>query len=205
MITLDSMVRGGVGPTQARAFLESLTAAMNQFDINTDAQQAAFIAQCMVESQNFVKLEENCNWSDPTRIQYYFHRSVPSIKDALPLVHNPQGLANVVYAGKNGNGGVETCDGWQYRGRGLIQLTGRGNYGEAESGLARPYIASPELVADPVDACLTAAWFWSSHGLNTLADAWLIDSITRVINGPAMDQSDLRKQYSEQMVKAISQ
>lgn len=204
MISVSSLVAAGCGPTQARLFAEPLLRACSRFDISTAGRMGAFVAQCLVESQGFVHLEENCYWSTPERIRQFFPIEVRSLAEAMPLVKNPQALASVAYANKNGNGNAATSDGWTYRGRGLIQLTGRGNYHDAGLELARPFVASPDLVAQPDDAALTAAWFWMTHKCNALADAGLIDSITRQVNGPAMDQHDLRKQRTAEAIAAFT-
>ena len=116
----------------------------------------------------------------------------------LPLRSGSQALANVVYAGRLGN--RDPGDGWRFRGRGLKQLTGRENYADACEALARPYLTNPELVAQPEDACMTAAWFWHVNKLNVLADSAQWDAITRVVNGPAMRPRAERRQYAEESV-----
>ncbi len=212
MITIASLVAAGCGPAQARLFADPLLRACSRFEIVTPGRMGAFVGQCLVESQGFTKLEENCYWSDPARIARFFPNEVRSIADAQPLMRNPKALAAVVYAGKNGNGQplrdatgkVIGGDGWVYRGRGLVQLTGRGNYLDAGTELGRPYVANPDLVAGPDDACLAAAWFWSTHKCNALADAGLYDAITRQVNGPAMDKADLRKQRSQEATVAFA-
>jgi putative chitinase len=78
---------------------------------------------------------------------------------------------------------VAPGDGFKYRGRGLIQLTGRGNYKRASDALGADLIAKPELLGEPGLACRSAAWFWKSHGCNELADAGLFEKITKTING----------------------
>jgi putative chitinase len=204
IITVAALVAAGLQPTQARLFAEPLQKACTAFDIGTPARMGAFVAQCLVESQGFTRLEENCRWSTPERILKFFPREVPNIDAAMQLVNAPEKLANVVYANKNGNAGPESGDGWAYRGRGVLMLTGRHNYYDASVELGRPYVETPDLVGMPEDACLTAAWFWNTHRLNVLADAGLSDAITRQINGPAMDQAQLRKQRTEEAVRAFA-
>lgn len=203
MISLAALVAAGISPTQARAFADPLARACLRFDIVSPARQAAFVAQCAHESAGFTRLEEQCYWRDPVRILQYFPSSVHSIAVAQALVANPKGLANQVYASRNGNRDAASGDGWRYRGRGLIQLTGRGNYADAAAGLNRPYVEQPDLLLEPGDACLSAAWYWHNHKLNLLADASLIDQITRVIN-PGMAGADARRQLFEQGVRAFA-
>lgn len=185
MISIGQLVAGGIGPTQARLFAPLLTQTCDAFDICTPMRQAGFVAQCAHESDMFVHLEESLWYRDPARVMQMF-KTVTTLEQAKTLVGKPQALASVVYAGRNGNGNETSDDGWRYRGRGLIQITGRNNYTAAAMKLAEPYVDQPDLVAQPADACLTAGWYWDRTGLNKLADAGSIDKITRAINGFAM-------------------
>lgn len=204
MITVQSLIRAGIGPTQARQFAEPLKAACALYSLDTPARVAAFMGQLRVESRGFTALEEDLMYSSPERILQVFKRLRRiGLYGAAQLVRNPQGLANKAYAGVNGNGDEASGDGWRYRGRGLKQLTGRATYQAAAEALGRPYLAQPELVAEPSDACLTAAWYWHSRRCNELADAWHIDAITERVNGPARLQLDERRQYAEQALGAL--
>jgi putative chitinase len=194
MIQLASLVAAGIGPTQARLFEAPLAAACLRFGIDTPLRQAAFVSQCAHESRLLTALEEGLFYRDPARICRIFRSTVPSVAVAQALACNPKLLANHVYANRNGNRDQASGDGWRYRGRGLIQLTGRANYTRAAAGLDRPYVDDPDLLLGPADACLTAAWFWDAHGLNALADASRIDDITRAINGPGMAGAAERRQ-----------
>ena len=132
-------------------------------------------------------------------------RSVVGLEDAAPLNQaGPQAKANRVYANRLGNRDEASGDGWRFRGRGLKQLTGRANYLDAAEALARPYVEQPGLVAEPLDACLTAAWFWHNVKGNILADSAQWDAITRAVNGPAMLQAAQRRQYAEEAVRAFA-
>jgi putative chitinase len=198
MITVARLIAAGIAPTQARIFAEPLAEACERFYIDTAARIAAFLGQCRVESSDFTTLEEGLYYTTPERIMKIFKSRVTSLQQAQMLARKPEALANTVYALKNGNGDVLSGDGWRFRGRGLIQLTGRANYTAAQEGLTRPYLADPNLVGQPVDACLTAAWYWHENRLNPLADAQLIGQITRAVNGPGMLHADLRRQYAEE-------
>lgn len=202
-ITLTQIINAGVHPTQARTIIEPLIAACARFDIDSPARRGAFVGQCMVESALFTTFEENCTWTTPERIMRFFPMRVTSIAQAMTLVRNPKALANAVYAGKNGNGNPLSGDGWNYRGRGAIDLSGKNNYSDAETELGRPYVAQPDLVAQPEDALLTGAWFWHVNKLNLLADGGNLDAITRVVNGPGMSDRALRRQFSEQAIHAF--
>ena len=204
MIQVASLVAAGIGPTQARLFEAPLIAACARFGIDTPLRQAAFVAQCAHESRLFTALEEGLWYRSADRIRAIFRGSVPTLAVAQRLVGNPQALANHVYANRNGNRDEASGDGWRYRGRGLIQLTGRSNYTRAAAELGRPYVDQPDLVLEPADACLTAAWFWNAGKLNALADASRIDAITRAINGAAMAGADERRRLFEAALAAFA-
>lgn len=204
MISVGTLIAAGVPPTQARLFAAPLAAACSRFGINTPARVAGFVAQCRVESADFTQLEENLRYRNAEVLDRTF-RSVVGLADAARLIQlGPQAIANRVYGGRLGNGPEASGDGWRYRGRGLKQLTGRDNYAEAAQALGRPYLEQPGLVAEPDDACLTAAWFWHTVKGNALADSAQWDAITRAVNGPGMLQAALRRQYAEEAVRAFA-
>jgi putative chitinase len=191
---IERLIAAGIHPTQAKAFADPLHAAMKLNAIDTEARQAAFIAQCMVESANFTRLEENLRYTTERAVLAAFgKRALPHMQRIL---RNPQAMANFAYANRNGNGPEESGDGWVYRGRGLFQLTGRANYKAASEGvgLGAVYLWKPELVAQPSDACLTAAWYWRANGCNQAVDAGMFDTTTRIINGKAMMHAQQRAQ-----------
>lgn len=196
IITVDMLAVVGVKPTQATAFLDSLNAACAAYDISTRPQLASFLAQCSVESIGLTHLEEDLYYSTPERIRQIFPRQVPSLDVAATLARNPQALANRVYAGRLGNGDEASGDGWRYRGRGVLQTTGRQHYEDAANGVGRPYLDQPDLLAQPSDACLAAAWYWNDNNLNAVADAARWDDITKAINGPGMEQAAYRTQLT---------
>jgi putative chitinase len=202
MIDRDILVRMGIGPAQAAQFADPLKAACALYDISTPARVAAFVAQASLESARFTRLSENLTYTTPERLRAVFGRRVAGRES--DLVRNPEGLANVVYANRIGNGGELSGDGWRFRGRGLFQLTGRGNYTRAAVELNRPYVADPDLVAQPSDACLTAAWYWRSIKGNALIDRGEFDATTRAINGPAMLHAAERSQLFAQALQAFA-
>ena len=203
IITLAQLIAAGISPAIARTFLAPLGVACNAYNINTLPRLAAFVAQVRHESGGFVHLEENLYYSTPERIRAIWPTRVPSLEDAAKLCRNPQALANRVYALRNGNGDAASGDGWAYRGRGLIQLTGRANYHAASTTAATDYETHPDIVAQPDHACLTAAWWWHAHGCNDMADGSQIDAITRIINGPAMAGAADRRENFRQALAAF--
>lgn len=203
-LSLSALVSCGFHPTQARFFLDAIWATCRRFEISTTARLGAFLAQILVESEGLTQLEENLHYTNPARVCQMWPSRVPTTGDAVPLCGNPEALANRVYCLKNGNGDGASGDGWAFRGRGAIQLTGRHNYADAALELGQPYIEHPEQVAAPVDAVLVAGWFWHTNKCNLLADASNWDAITRAINGPGMDQAGRRRQQSADNVAALS-
>lgn len=204
MISLSTLVAAGIAPTQARAFEQPLQVACSHFAIDTPLRQAAFVAQCAHESTGFSRLEESLYYKTPERIRAMWPTRVHSLEDASHLTRQPQALANRVYSNRNGNGDEASGDGWAYRGRGLLQLTGRANYMAAESAINEPYKAQPDLVSQPRHAAMTAAWYFVAAGCLPLADGSNIDAITRKINGAAMVGAGERRQRFEEAVRAFS-
>lgn len=202
--SLGTLIVAGVAPTQARQFYEHLRAACERFEINTPARMGCFIGQMRVESADFTRLEENLNYRTPEVLDRNFS-AVRGVGDAAALIRlGPQAIANRVYANRNGNGNEASGDGWRYRGRAFVQLTGRHNYSDASTETGRPYLEQPDLLLQPADAALASAWYWVRHGCNALADSAQYDAITRAINGPAMLHADLRRQYSQEGIQAFS-
>jgi len=161
-------------------WLKPLEDTFAKYDINTPKRQAAFIGQCAYESNNFKVLEENLNYSAERLTQVWPSR-FPNVSIAQPYAHNPKALANFVYAGRLGN--LQDGDGFAYRGRGLIQLTGRESYANCENGIGVDLINNPDLLLTPKYAALSAGWFWNKKGLNALADAEDFEIMTKRING----------------------
>jgi putative chitinase len=185
----------------AKSFTEPLAQAMAKFNINTPKRMAAFIGQCMIESANFTRLEEGLYYTTPSRIESIFRAARGRGNE---LARNPEKLANVVYANRLGNGNEVSGDGWKYRGRGLIQLTGKTNYGIASKELELDLLGDPDQVnKDLYVACLTAAWFFSKNGCNELADGWQISNITKRVNGPAMLHNKERIGVSNTILKNL--
>jgi len=185
MLNLPQLIAAGITPTVARVLLPHLIAACDRFEIDTPRRMAAFIGQYSHETSGFTRLEENLYYTDPARIAQMFS-ALREVEKARAFTRQPKALANRVYANRNGNGSEASGDGWNYRGRGLPHLTGRGNYRAAGSALGLPLEQNPDRVAEPEAAVLVGAWYWKANGLNALADRWQLDAITRGINGAAM-------------------
>lgn len=162
--------------------ISGLVDAMDFFKINTPIRQAAFIAQCAHESREFTVTEENLNYS-AERLIKVFPKYFKSLEHATLYARNPRAIASYVYANRMGNGAESSGDGFRYRGRGYIQLTGHDNYMQYAAASATDALNNPSLVSDPDGAALSAGWFWSKNGLNQLADKEDMIGITKRING----------------------
>ncbi|MCO7575363.1 MULTISPECIES: glycoside hydrolase family 19 protein [Pseudomonas chlororaphis group] len=159
-------------------FVPALNAAMARFKIDSPVRMAAFIAQVGHESGQLTRMVENLNYSADRLRAVWPNRFDAAL--AARVARKPEQIANIVYAGRMGN--TLLGDGWKYRGRGLIQLTGANNYRAAGAALGLDLVNHPELVEQPEAAALVAGWFWQSNGLNELADAGRIQDIGSIIN-----------------------
>jgi len=170
-------------------WFDPLLETFARFDINTPLRQAAFMGQCQHESGNFKTLQENLNYK-PEALMRVWPSRFPDMETALEYAHNPEKIANKVYAGRMGNGDEESGDGWLYHGRGLIQLTGKDNYALCGDSLMLDLLRDPDILLTPQGAALSAGWFWRKHGLNEVADAKEYVLMTKRINGGNLGYDD---------------
>lgn len=205
MFDIPTLVLCGLPIERARVFAEPLRAACERFDLVTPRRFAAFMGQIMVESADLSVLEERLSYSSPIRLAMVFPGYFKTPEDAVPYIRQPTMLANKVYANRSGNGSEASGDGWRYRGRGAIQLTFRGNYAAAEAAVGRPYVSQPDLVAQPADAVLSAAWFFASARCIEPADAGDIATITRRVNGPRMLELERRREVTNRVLNSLQQ
>jgi putative chitinase len=185
----------------AGIFLPALNEAMARYKIDTRLRAAAFLAQVGHESSHLTRLVENLNYSAEGLIRTWPKRF--NLELATRVARKPEQIANIVYASRMGNGPAVTGDGWKYRGRGLVQVTGWVNYQACGSALGLDLLTKPELLEQPVYAAPSAAWYWSSNGLNELADAGRFEDITRRVNGGLTGQAD-RLDIYQRALKVIA-
>ena len=167
------------------ALFEALAAVLPRYEINTVDRVAAFLAQCGHESVDFTTLQENLNYGAKGLLNTfgkYFH----SHEHAEQYERQPEMIANLVYANRMGNGDEASGEGWLYRGRGAIQLTGRANYQAFANSIQYSLEDTVTYTETLQGAIESAAWFWWKHNLNKLADDRNITKMTRVINGGAI-------------------
>jgi putative chitinase len=170
-----------------------------KFQINTPLRLAHFLAQCGHESGGFRVTQENLNYS-AKGLAGIFKKYFPTEAAATPYARQPQKIANKVYANRMANGSEASGDGYKFRGRGYIQLTGRDNYTQFGKAIGEDIASNPDKVSSQY-ALLSAAWFWSKNGLNKLADGGagdaVVTSITKRVNGGTIGLADRIKHFKE--------
>jgi len=170
-------------------WVDALNETFQRFNILTPIQQASFIGQCGHECGNFRILEENLNYRAETLMKLWKAR-FPTIEIANEYARNPKKIANKVYANRMGNRDEASGDGYRFRGRGCIQLTGHANYFHAGQACGEDFVMQPDLVATPRYAAMTAGWFWDTHKLNQYADKQDFLMMTKKINGGTIGLDD---------------
>jgi len=170
-----------------------------KFGINTPLRLAHFLAQCGHESGGFRLTQENLNYSSKG-LNGIFKKYFPTEAAAAPYNRNPQKIANKVYSNRMGNGTEASGDGYKFRGRGYIQLTGKDNYTAFGKSIGVDMTVNPDLVASQY-ALLSAAWFFTKNGLHKMADGGATDavvtSITKRVNGGTIGLADRIKHFKE--------
>jgi len=192
VVNAEQLAKLHIGPQ----WVDALNETFNRFGINSKNQQAAFIGQCGHECGNFKILEENLNYRAATLMKLWPKR-FPTLEVANQYGGNPKKIANMVYSSRMGNRDESSGDGYRFRGRGCIQLTGHANYFHAGKALGYDFVMEPDLVATPKFAALTAGWFWSTHGCNELADRGDWTALTKKINGGVIGLADRVKHTNE--------
>lgn len=170
-----------------------------KFGINTPLRLAHFLAQCGHESGGFRATQENLNYS-VKGLMGIFKKYFPTETLAEQYQRNPQKIASKVYGGRMGNGPESSGEGFKFRGRGYIQLTGKENYTAFGKSINEDMVANPDKVATHYPL-LSAAWFFSKNGLHRMSDEGSTDAvvtkITRRVNGGTNGLADRIKHFKE--------
>jgi len=170
-----------------------------KFAINTPLRLAHFLSQCGHESGNFRVVKENLNYS-AKGLRSIFKKYFTDDATALLYERKPEKIANLVYASRMGNGDKASGDGYKFRGRGYIQLTGKDNYTAFGKAIGVDILANPDLVATKYPL-LSAAWYWNSRKLNAVADQGATDAVvtkaTKLVNGGTIGLDDRIKHFKE--------
>lgn len=171
----------------------------SRFGINTPLRLAHFLAQCGHESGGFRATQENLNYS-AKGLNGIFKKYFPTEASAKPYERQPAKIASKVYGGRMGNGPESTGEGFKFRGRGYIQLTGKENYTAFGKSINEDILSNPDKVASSY-ALLSAAWFFSKNGLHKIADEGasdvIVTKITKRVNGGTIGLADRIKHFKE--------
>lgn len=179
--------------------ISQLPEVMNKFQINTPLRIAHFLSQCGHESGNFKVVNENLNYGAKGLLGL-FKKYFPTEAKAVEYERKPEKIANLIYGGRMGNGPEASGEGYKFRGRGFIQLTGKDNYSAFDKVVAEDIVATPDLVATKYPL-LSAAWYWNSRKINTTCDLGATDEvvkkITKLVNGGEIGLADRQKHFKE--------
>ena len=189
-MTYDQLDKLGID----HKWLAPLEETFAKYDISTPARQACFMGQCAHESGNFKTLQENLNYSAEGLMKTWPSR-FPTKEIADQYARQPAKIAGKVYNGRLGNTSEEEAS--KFLGRGLIQLTGKENYANCGSGIGVDLLSDPTLLLDARYAALSAGWFWRKRGLNDLADASDIETMTKRINGGLIGLDDRKAKIAK--------
>jgi putative chitinase len=198
MITPEKLlaVMPKLGAEKSEAFAPLVSQAMLEFEITTPLREAAFVSQLAHESRELTRLVENLNYS-AKRLMAVWPSRFPSFAVAQKYAYKPEQLANFVYSNRLGNGPAVSGDGWRYRGRGPMMITGRDMYERAGQALGLNLVARPELLEQMEIGLRAAGWFWRDEKrLNPLADRGEFREITRRINGGYTNLAERQQYYA---------
>lgn len=177
-MTSEQLAKLGINPD----WFPWLQKTCDRYSINNVNRQSAFLGQCMHESNSFKVLQENLHYS-ANGLKSVWGSRFPTNEIADKYANHPDMIANKVYANRMGNGDEESGDGWKYRGRGIIQCTGKDLYKTLSNALNIDLISDPDMLLEMPYASMSAGWFWNRKQLNLLADSKDYKEMTKRING----------------------
>ncbi len=200
---LSAAMRAVCPEANAAMWVPALISAFEKFDFSNDRRRAAAMGQFLVEAGPELNgIVEDLNYT-PDRACQVWPALFPTPAAAEPYCDDQRQFADYVYANVNGNGDAASGDGYRFRGRGLIQLTGRDEYAAFARAIGRTAEQAAEFCDTTEGAAFSGCWYLASNGCLPLADQWDIDAITRRVNGDAMEAAGLRRQYSDEMVSRL--
>jgi putative chitinase len=186
-------------------WVDAMNEVFPKYEIDTPKRIAAFIAQCGHESGGWRVFSENLNYSAKALDAVFGKYFVRAGRDAEEYHRQPEKIANVVYADRMGNGDTDSGDGWRYRGRGPIQLTGKNNYTRFSEDMDVEAVDNPDMVSEDKEvALMSAIWYWNTNNLNKYADSGDIKTLTKRINGGYIGLED-RIHHWEEALKALGE
>lgn len=185
MITYEQLltINGNKNPEMCKYYIDALNKVLPEYKIDTKLRLCHFLAQILHESGNLKYKSENLNYSAKA-LRSVFPKYFKTDEIANQYARKPEKIANRVYANRMGNGDEASGDGWNFRGRGLIQLTGRCNYKACRDAIGLDLVKNPDLIIESAEASVRAAcWFWTKNNLNAVADKDDCKTCTKLING----------------------
>ena len=197
---VDAALLARLGVADAKHWVDPLDGACRAFAITTHPRLAHFLATVLHESGDLTRLVENLNYSAEGLMRTWPHRFEPD--EARRWGRTPdhpadeRAIAERAYGGRMGNGPAGSGDGYRFRGRGLIQVTGRENYRAASAALGVPLSDLPAWMETRDGAARGAAWWWAAHGCNALADDGDIVALRRRVNGGVLGLDDVRARFA---------
>lgn len=200
MITAEQFHKLFPRNPEPQVWAEAMANVFPVYEINTPQRIAAFLAQCGHESGGWTTFEENLNYS-AQGLRKIFGKYFPNDELAMAYQRQPEKIANRIYCNRMGNGDEASGDGYKYRGRGPIQLTGKANYTAFAKDMFEDWqnvVDNPDWVTYDKDfALMSAIWFWNKNKLNHEADIGDIKTMTKKINGGYIGLEDRIKHYNE--------
>jgi putative chitinase len=182
--------------SESEEWFDALYFILPEYKINTPERVAGFLAQTGHESSDFTDIEENLKYS-AQGLRKTFPRRFASVVAAKPFAKNPQLTANKIYGGRMGNGPEE---GWKFRGRGPIQITGKSNYIQCSKFLFKDLrlVNDPDLILTSKEICIrSACWFWSFRNINKTCDKNDVVKMTKLINGGTIGLADRKVRFTK--------
>jgi len=172
----------------------ALSEILPKYDITTPRRVAGFLAQCGHECMDFNTLHENLNYS-ADGLHKVFPKRFPTVESAQAYNRQPEKIANKIYSDRMGNGDEASGEGYKFRGRGAIQLTGKDNYSRFAESIGKDLDEAVAYCDTLEGAIESACWFWTTHNLNAKADENDVTGSTKVINGGTLGIDDRKARW----------
>ena len=196
-LTKEKIIHILHGNADAAAWADAAMEILPKYEINTPNRIAGFFAQCGHESMNFTALSENLNYRAETLEKLFSKYFSKAGRNAADYAKQPEKIANVIYANRMGNGDTASGEGFKFRGRGIVQLTGKDNYSAFALSIKMTLPDVIEYVQTKKGALESACWYWNSRKLNMACDEGDIVKMTKLVNGGTIGLEDRRKHYEQ--------
>ena len=204
MLDITAALASAAPGADPNVWTPALASAFQASDMMTPRRAASALGQFSVEAgPAFKEITENLFYTSAARISAVFPREFPTLASCQGYMANPEALANRAYAGKLGNGDEASGDGWRYRGRGLIQITGLDGYTALATSVGMTPADAADWCETPEGAAASACWYWAAYNLNALADQWQLTAITKAVNGAACEGMLARIRASNAALAAL--